>query len=582
MAFEGLLTDGARLAARLADALDHAGLVHIATDGESYGHHHAHGDMALAFALRALDARRDVCLTNYGEFLERHPPTRAVQIVDNSSWSCAHGVERWRADCGCADGGHPGWNQAWRAPLRESLDWLRDELAPRYERHASRYLRDPWTARDAYIDVVLDRRPEPAAAFLRRHARHPLTATEQVTVWKLLELQRHALLMYTSCGWFFDDLARIETVQVLRYAARTIQLAGELFDSGLQGPFLERLARAASNDPAAGDGRAIYEQHVRAAMIDMEKVAAHHAMSSVFERHPSEVRLHCYRVAREQHEVFDAGAARLVTGRVQTCSTVTGEAARLEYAVVHLGDHNVDGGVRPAGGDGDYRRMVAALVAAFTSADLPETIRRLGHHFSRHYSLGSLFRDEQRRILGTILDDCVADALTAYRAIYRQRMPLMRYLSHLDVPLPRPLHRAAEVVCNDELRRAFEDESLEPERVRALLDDARAWSLALDTAGLGRVLAATIERATRPVRPDRAQLAVAELESLRLARTLVDLAQSLPFEVDLTRTQNHVFETVRTVYPDHRTRAAGGDPLAVAWVDELRALGESLSVALDG
>ncbi|MDQ3932542.1 MAG: DUF3536 domain-containing protein, partial [Actinomycetota bacterium] len=263
VAFEGLLRDGGGFAARLVAKLDRARtepqLVHIATDGESYGHHHRHGEMALAFALQTLEASPDVRLTNYGEFLERHPPTYEAEIVAGTSWSCVHGVERWRSDCGCADGGHPDWNQSWREPLRSALDWLRDELAPRYERLASRYLEDPWAARDAYIDVILDRTSATTEHFLARHARRKLDADEQVRVWELLELQRHALLFYTSCGWFFDDLNRIETIQILRYAGRALQLAAQLFGTDLEPAFLVHLATARSNDPEHGDGHDVYE-----------------------------------------------------------------------------------------------------------------------------------------------------------------------------------------------------------------------------------------------------------------------------------------------------------------------------------
>ena len=227
VAFERLLTDGGRLAERLLGACNGNRtwdqLVHVATDGESYGHHFRYGDMALAFALKTIESNTDVRLTVYGEFLESHPPTHEVELHQASAWSCPHGVGRWRRDCGCNTGGHAGWNQAWREPLRNAMDWLRDELASRYEKHAEALFKNPWAARDDYINVILDRSPENQRRFFSRHAAHELNEQEQITALRMLEAQRHALLMYTSCGWFFDELSGIETVQVIQYAARAVQ-----------------------------------------------------------------------------------------------------------------------------------------------------------------------------------------------------------------------------------------------------------------------------------------------------------------------------------------------------------------------
>ena len=226
VAFEGLLKRGEDLAMRLASGFradrNWTQLMHIATDGETYGHHHRFGDMALAFALHHVEKEGLAQLTNYGEFLERFPPTHEVKIEENTSWSCAHGIERWRSDCGCNSGGHGGWNQAWRRPLRDALDWLRDELARAYEEKASHYLHDPWAARNDYIDVILDRDRGTVDEFFTKHGRRVLAGDERTEALKLLESQRHALLMYTSCGWFFDEISGIETVQIIQYAGRII------------------------------------------------------------------------------------------------------------------------------------------------------------------------------------------------------------------------------------------------------------------------------------------------------------------------------------------------------------------------
>src|SRR5437899_10199237 len=287
-----------------SDELNSPELVHIATDGESYRHHHHFGEMALSYALDHIQSNSLAKLTNYGEFLEQNPPTHEVEIFENSSWSCVHGIERWRSNCGCNSGGHSGWNQEWRAPLRRALDWLRDHVASRYEEKARTLLKDPWLARNNYIRVVLDRSEETVDSFLAEHATRQLQISERITVLKLLELQRHAMLMYTSCGWFFDELSGIETVQVIQFAARAVQLAQELFGDSLEGQFVERLALAKSNLPEHGDGRRVYEKFVRPAMVDWERLGAHYAISSLFESYPEQTKIYCFMTEREDYQIL--------------------------------------------------------------------------------------------------------------------------------------------------------------------------------------------------------------------------------------------------------------------------------------
>jgi alpha-amylase/alpha-mannosidase (GH57 family) len=589
VAFEGLLADGAAFARRLATAPipSRSGptLTNIATDGESYGHHHRHGDMALAFALHELAADPAVELTNYAAFLASNPPTHEIEIVEDTSWSCAHGIERWRSDCGCADGGHPRWDQAWRAPLRAALDLLRDELAPLYEAAAGEVLRDPWAAREAYITVILDRSAATREGFLSEHAIG--ADVDPTRVWRLLELQRHAMLMFTSCGWFFDDLARVETVQVLRYAARVLELARDVLDVDLERPFLARLAGARSNEPEEGDGLQVYERHVRPSSVDLEDVAAHYAVSSLFETYSQDARVHCYEVTDVRRHEQEAGDARLALGRVLVRSTVTQESDGREYAVLHLGDHNIEGGVRPVRTDRELDEDRAALEEAFGLADIPETLRRLNGSFGpTTYTLRSLFRDEQHRILRRILDASIASARSAFDGVYRERAPLMRYLTEMGATVPRPFLLAADIAVNDALRGAFVGETVDTDRVDALLEDATTWGIELDTEGLALVLSRTVERLTDLAAQELREPSLfehfgrAQIAFFRQATALVALADRLPFEVDLWRAQNLVHDTLRDVHPELRTRAAAGDPVARAWSAHIEELAEALSVVV--
>ena len=262
IAFGNALASSSGLVDRFVETARGANLVNVATDGETYGHHFKFGDLCLAHALNFEAKAAGFWITNYGEYLDRHPLEIEVEIDngpegEGSSWSCAHGVGRWTRDCGCHTGTEPDWNQAWRGPLREALNFLRDDAAIKFESLGSELLHDSWAARNDYIAVILDER-RARGEFLMRHVRRPLSALEQERVFLLMEMQRSALLMFTSCGWFFSDLAGIETTQVMRYAARVIDLQMQL---GLEPPrkkFLELMSEAKSNRPEKGNGADIF------------------------------------------------------------------------------------------------------------------------------------------------------------------------------------------------------------------------------------------------------------------------------------------------------------------------------------
>ncbi len=579
VAFGGLLSSGQTFAQRLLAAFSSDGqspqLVHVATDGETYGHHHRHGDMALAYALHHIESNRLATLTTYGAFLDRCPPEQEIEIVEGTSWSCGHGVERWRSDCGCSTGSHPDWSQGWRTPLREALDWLRDTLAHLFEERGQGLLKDPWAARNDYIVVVLDRARGSVDGFFRAHAARELSEADRSAALMLLELQRHAMLMYTSCGWFFDDLAGIETVQVLQYAGRAIQLARAVGSVDLEEPFLQRLERATSNQHGAGHGRRVYEQHVKPAMADLAKVGAYYAVSSLFDSVIERRRFHQYLVDREDYWSLRSGEARLVVGRTRITSEVTHESARLTFAVVHFGDHQVTGGVREFQGEAQYEALLKLATEAFSRADFAQTIRLLDREFGTSiYSLRSLHRDEQRRILASILRSTLAEAEAAYRQVYEHHAALMRFLVDLRAPLPRALSTAAEFILDSDLRRAFESETPDFDHLGPLLEEARRWHVALDAPTLEYALRRSIERLAHRLLGQPAELAL--LEQLD---GLVGVARSLPFEVNLWTAQNVYYELRREVQPGVLERAGEGQAEALAWLDRFITLGDKLGFA---
>lgn len=579
VAFEHLLSNGERFAHRLMDGFsktrDWPQLVHIATDGETYGHHHRHGEMALAYAIDHIESQNLARLTNYGEYLEMHPPTHEVEIYENTAWSCAHGVDRWQADCGCHSGMNPDWNQAWRAPLRQALDWLRDNLAPKFEELAGKYLKNPWAARDDYIRVILDRSPENIELFLTDHAVRRLETAEQVTVLKLLEMQRHAMLMYTSCGWFFDDISGIETVQVLQYARRVIQLGEKLFALKLEPNFLDMLVKAKSNVPKYRDGAFIYEKFITSTMVDLPKMGAHYAISSLFNNFRKQTQIFCYNVERLDNQIMLAGEMKMAVGQARIISQITRESAHISYSSVYFGHHNVSGGVRLFSSEESYQEMVQGVTDAFNRADLPDLIRLLDQYFKNGviYSLKQLFRDQQREILNIILDSTMSQLEADYRKIYEHNASLMRFLRDLGIPMPNGLQCAANIYLNTRLRQSFLDEIVDIDQINVFLKEAKTFKVDLNEAMLKYVMAKTLERAALQFYAHPTDLSL--LEKLDM---VTGLTCSLPFKVDLWKAQNIYYKLLQTVYNELQKKAAQGDEGTRVWIKRFASLGDKLRI----
>ncbi len=590
IAFEGLLNSGEIFAKRLLSGLppsreasESASLSHVATDGESYGHHHKHGEMALSYAMHWIEDNGQAKLTNYGEFLERFPPQWEAEVAENTSWSCAHGIERWRSDCGC-NGGKPGWNQKWRGPLRQALDLLRDQTAPLAERLAQPLLKDLWAARDAYIQVLLDRSPSSKDRFLAAHATHKLSPEERTTVWELMELEHHAQLMYTSCGWFFDEISGIETVQIIAYAGRVLQLAARLFGpagAALEPAFLDLLAEAKSNVPDIGDGAEVYRRYVTGLRVGLEQVGAHYAISSIFREYPEVGELFCFQVRREDHQLLASGRGRLALGRAQLRSEITEEREEIAYAVLHLGDQNLSAAIRkfdPA----DSRELAAfatfsnAVGVAIRRANLPEVIHLIERFFGGiGYSLSSLFADEQHRILRAILDRTLSEMEDSLRKIYDDHASLLHFLTESGMIVPPALALAAGYALNADLRRALEADEFKADDFHNLLSRALRDQIALDTTQLSYAAGQRMKRAMVRLEARLEGAAAGGLSAtgaLHMALTIAESLRSVPFEVNLWQAQN--------IWNDLLQRS-GTDYWTEDWKVGFRKLGLALNIAVD-
>ncbi|ACO32150.1 MULTISPECIES: DUF3536 domain-containing protein [Acidobacterium] len=592
IAFEGLLNRGEVFYDRLMDAFDAKSeapqLVHVATDGESYGHHHRYGDMALAWMLEHVEQTGGARLTNYGEFLEKFPPQWEAMIEENTSWSCAHGVERWRSNCGCNT--HPGWSQQWRAPLREALDWLRDSVAAYAQRASLSMGFDLDRARNGYIRVILDRNHQAAGEtssaatdFITEFISQARTPELRQAALKLMELERHALLMYTSCGWFFDEISGIETIQIIAYASRVLQLAAELFGPSaaeLEEEFVQKLTTAQSNLPKEADGGQVYRKYILPMKVGLEQVAAHYAISSIFTSYPDDAAIFCYLVRREAYEMYSSGRARLIIGRGFVTSKITEESEMVVFAVLHLGDHNLTAAVKRwnTALEPTYAPLCDALQSAMTRADIAEVIRVVDRQFAEAsaggelqpahtYSLTSLFQDEQRRILGLILTSTLSEVEASIAAIYETQASLLHFLSQSQLPKPQALLLAANFAVNAGLRHALDSEPVDAVEVRALLEVAEADKIELDRQELSYLAGTRMKQAMMAVLGNMGNTEHLE-NALTLARTLA----LFPFETRIWHAQNIWNETMQQTRVKKQT---------TDWMKQFMELGQQLHICAE-
>ena len=536
VAFGGLLGNGEELGRRLMSAFSderkHPQLVHIATDGETFGHHHRGGDMALAFCLNYIESKQGARITNYGEYLEKHPPSHEVAILESSSWSCVHGIERWRDNCGCKAGAHPGWTQEWRKPLREALDEIRFCAIGIFEKGTRAYFPDPWAARNDYISVIMNRSEETIRGFLRTHTSKELSREEAIRVLKYLEMQRNAMLMYTSCGWFFDEISGVEAVQILQYASRVMELAADLTGEMLETDFLTALEGAPSNVYA--NGAQIYLQFAQPARVDLLSIAAHYVISSLYHDYPEKALFYCYRVENKGHTVWENEKQRLVIGRLQIRSTTTLEEATIVFAALHGGYRGSAAGVKKFTDDSDYSSLHDALSSSFGTIDHEECTSLIEHHFSgRIFSFSHLFSDDRKKIVKKIRERSSDILYAQCREIYKSGYDNMKFLHELKEPLLKAFSAAAGHVTNQDLKRFFEEDESSLESLEALGDQVKKWSIEIDAQAVGRVASTRIEALMERLSCNPTDSALADRIVIILKH-----CKSINLELDLFKAQN--------------------------------------------
>ncbi|HZW40506.1 MAG TPA: DUF3536 domain-containing protein [Ignavibacteriaceae bacterium] len=578
LGFGNLLENGENLGNRLMSTFredDEPQLVHIATDGETYGHHKKHGEMALAYCIHYLK-ENGIKITNYGEFLEKFPPKWEVKIVENTSWSCVHGIERWRSNCGC-NTGRAGWTQEWRGPLRDALDWLRDNLAKLYEENMKEFADDPWGLRDKYISIILDRSPVNLKNFFKENLKKELDSKERIKFLKLMEIQRHALLMYTSCGWFFDEISGIETVQVILYAGRAIQLTKEITDIDYENEFMTRLEGTKSNIPEIGNGSEVYRRFVKPSMIDLLKVAAHYAVSSLFENYSEENVIFSYEVFNEKLEFFEAGKSRMVIGKAKMRSQVTYEEQKVSFAFIHLGEHNLNGGVKDYHGDEAYDRMHNELADAFERLDISEMMILIDKHFENHnYNLQSLFKDEKRKVFNKILEETVNDVESSYRHIFEEHYPIMLSMTENGIPIPSAIYKAAEYVINKDLEKVFElEESIVLDKLQNLKKEVKRWNIQLDNESLNLTGSERINKLMNELKRDPENI-----DLIKEIDILVSAFNDLGVKIDLWKAQNALFEISKDQFKPLTNKAKRKNQSAKELLDNYHILEDKMQMKI--
>ncbi len=585
ISFGDLLTDSYRLANRLVEDFSperaRPQLLHVATDGENYGHHKKFGELALAHALTQVLPQKGFQLTNYATFLELAPPKLEVELSlgpdgEGSSWSCAHGVGRWKENCGCSTGGQPAWNQRWRKPLRESFDFLNDKLALIFEAQGRQYFKDPWQARNAYVDVILDRGNGVLEDFFAAQGVPKLKDDDRVAALKLLEMQRHSLLMYASCGWFFADISGLESLQVIKYAARALQLGQDFTSEPLEAPFLKILERAVSNVPKEGNGLTIYQKRIKPAVVDYPKVANQWVISWLKDRERQcPHHIYHYRAEAADLEEKTQGSMQVAAGRLHLASGITLESRSLAFFTAFLGSYLYRTQVQPHPSPQEFLALRDEFfrVLEETPEDLiPFMVRRLGETY---YSIHDVFQEEKLRVFQDLLRHHQEEALELIAHNFEETRALLKAMAVEGLPMPRLYCALGEITMNrrlvELLRRMEPDPSslAASEEILEVIQDAGLMGLKLETHEGARILGRLLHRHVQDLAESFAAETVTRLSDF------LSFVGRIPLTLELTRAQNFLFDLMRDRFPEVTAHAAH-DPKAMALARQLVALMESV------
>jgi len=561
IAFGGLLNNGAAFAERFSWQPPNKNcLVNVAVDGETFGHHHKFGDMALAYCLNDLPKKGRVVI-NYQAYLEQFPAKDFAEIIENSAWSCAHGVGRWKEDCGCKIDTCRPFNQKWRHFLRKAMDFLRDSLARPYEKEIAPLMQDPWIARDDYIAVVLDRSRDNVEAFFKRQAKKELSLDEKRKVLALLEMQRNLMLSFTSCGWFFDEISGIENVQIMMYAARAMQMAHEVLNISLEIPFLKILEEAKSNIAEYQDGAKIYEIFVKPQIFDFKKMAANFALLSFFRGVFEDGELFCYDFLVSDQERLERGDQKLISGKLQVFCKILWKEVDLYYSILYHDGLNISVAVTEDKKEWEmwHKRFVA------------DEEKPLGDNL---YTLRDIFKDEQAKVLDALLNNTVNTLSISLQKIILDDAHLLRSISKYDFRFPFILKKSLEAFFDSRILQLLQEE-FNFERLDHLIQDAVGLNLQFDKDSIQHAVQKAIDRLI--IQFEKKPYEVENMEKIEL---FIKILNRLHLELNFWKAQNVYFTVGREMLEKMKKQAKKGDIKAKRWVDIFYYLAKYLSLAV--
>lgn len=564
IAFSDTLKSGENFTKRLLGTYTNSEdtqLVHIATDGETYGHHQKFAEMALARCIENINTTPEVQLTVYGEFLEKFPPEYEAEIIENTSWSCFHGVERWRSNCGC-NSGRAGWHQKWRGPLRSALDFVRDELVHTFETKGREYFKDPWAARNDYIELILDRSLDAQHKFFLRYATEKAWQDRSGAL-KLLEMQRHCLLMYTSCGWFFDEISGIETVQILQYAARALELNRQMGGADIETAFVKMLSAAPSNIKELKNGATVYERYVKPSVVPMEKIAAQTALQQAFGEEKTISQAYCCEVKNIVCTRTESETLGAYTGSLHLKNTITLEEADFAFAVGYTRHtFQITCAVAPLH-QLDKDKIFATLKQLVQTEEADKLHEEIKKSFPWVYPFNAMFADDRQEILGKLLTYMEKTTAEDFDRIFARQYPVVRGLKYIGASLPTAFTAVADFVLTDDLRVELERPEVDINAIEELMEDVRSLGLTLDMRKISPVIQKRLQEYARAFEqhPQGLEVAVKLVE-------FINYMEIFGFSPDYTQTQLQVFKGLQKLPAEKRGKSI------------LKALSRKLKIAL--
>ena len=563
VAFENLLSNGDRffnsLTSRFSTDTGKPELVHAATDGESYGHHHKFGEMTLAYVLDRLQNHESYSLTNYSKYLVDHPTAWEVEIIENTSWSCAHGIERWRSDCGCHTGGQEDWSQAWRKPLRDSLDGLRDCFNEKFQKYLDPLLKDPWSARNDYIHLLQSNRD--FKKFFENHGVTDLNEEQKINVLKWMEIQRHAMLMYTSCGWFFNDISGIETEQVLRYASFALELFSQLDETSLEGPFVENLGQAKSNIPKWKNGNFIYKKMVESNRVSVNHIFSCGLLAYLLGRDETAVSVGSCEVENIRAEKISLGKSELYYGRGDVIKSIFMEKISMAFFALHEGD-------------GDFKIFVTSSLTNVKEVQdrISNLFRREGYEKTRDSLKETLGQPNypDRAVFHNFFDKLADDIGGSFwsendglnRKLLSSQKKFLLLHNRMDTPLPSNALSLSRLLLFEQWKEILDSPGNSRKQIQHMLKFSDGQSL--DNLEFKSVYHEKINQAII-----RIKKSPRNIENLHSLNFLLGLLDTLPMKVNLWTAQNEMFDIINSLFQEMQNNKLEGDKNAGAWVEEM-------------